>query len=63
MMNAIDRKEAYAGAHQTERVMIDTAYRTLPNSSDALATALAEANTWAMARMDHIDSLFDEVAA
>jgi|TARA_B110000483_G_C18099121_1_gene505076 hypothetical protein len=58
-MNAIDRKAAYADAHKTEGVMIETAYRTLPHSSDALATALAKANTYAMARMDHIDSLFE----
>ena len=62
-MNAIDRKEAYAGAHKTEGVMIETAYRTLPHSSDALSEALAKANTWVVARMDHIDSLFDSEAA
>ena len=61
-MNAIDRKEAYAGARKTGLVMIDTAYRTLPHSSDALATALAKANSWVVARMDHIDSLFDKEA-
>ena len=61
-MNAIDRKEAYAGAHKTGLVMIDTAYRTLPHSSDALATALAKAESWVVARMDHIDSLFDKEA-
>jgi len=62
-MNAIDRKEAYAGAHKTGLVMIETAYRTLPHSSDALATALTKANAWVVARMDHIDGLFDEAAS
>ena len=62
-MNASDRKAAYADAHKTEGVMIETAYRTLPHSSDALAAALAKANTWVVARMDHIDSLFDSEAA
>ena len=61
-MNAMDRKEAYAGAHNTGLVMIESAYRTLPHSSDALATALAKANAWVVARMDHIDSLFDKEA-
>ena len=61
-MNAIDRKEAYADAQKTGLVMIDTAYRTLPHSSDVLATALAVANSWVVARMDHIDSLFDKEA-
>tara|TARA_R110000737_G_scaffold283511_2_gene290122 strand:- start:990 stop:1169 length:180 start_codon:yes stop_codon:yes gene_type:complete len=59
-MNATDRKEAYADAALTGRVMTATARRTL--SGDALDVALAEANAHVEARMDHIDGLF-QVAA
>ena len=59
-MNATDRKEAYAAAALTGRVMTDTARRTL--SGDALGVALAKADAHVEARMDHIDGLFQAAA-
>jgi monomeric isocitrate dehydrogenase len=57
-MNAIERKEAYADAHKTGLVMVESARRNFPSGSDALVEALAKAEAYVVARMDHIDGLF-----
>ena len=59
----MDLQEAYADAQKTGLTMSETAYRTLPHSSEALRVALAEAEAWVTARMNHIDSLADAEAA
>jgi len=59
-MNAVDRKEAYADARKTGIVLVNSAYRNHPHSSDGLYLALAKAEAYVVARMDHIDSLFIE---